>query len=258
MTGSLVEEVINDGIATVALTVSGISDESGNTAAVASGQTTSFAIDNTPPVATLAYHRLAKTDPDPDLAYVYNDSLATPLNGTQDLAIQLKITEAGGTGTVTGAPTLGITIGGTTTPVTLTQTATGSKVWRGRFTTIPATGDTTASVITGLGAVADEATNGAVLASGQVTSFAIDNTKPSVTLEYLIDGASYVAAPRAVRGDDAGLTVRAPRLDAHQRQQGGMAAQRVKRPRLSQRRQGARAVNGPFTKPEPPCRPATL
>jgi hypothetical protein len=199
----------NDGVATVSVNVSAMRDDSLNVATLAGGQVTSFAIDNTPPLAALAYHRLAKGDPDPALTYGYDDSLTTPLNGTQDLAIQLTVTETGGTGTVTGSPSLGITINGTTTPVTLTQTATGSKVWRGRFTSIPTSGDSSATIVPNLSAIADEATNAATLATGQVTNFSIDNTKPSVTLDYLIDGASYVAAPRAVRGADAGMTVRA-------------------------------------------------
>ena len=58
-------------------------------------------------------------------------------------------------------------------------------------------------------AVQDQAGNTATLGSGQVTTFAVDNTKPSVNLSYLIDGATYVAAPRAVRGADGGMTVRA-------------------------------------------------
>jgi hypothetical protein len=199
----------NDGVATVSVNVGAVRDESLNVATLASGQVTTFAIDNTPPVVALAYHRLAKGAPDPALMHVYDDPLTTPINGTQDLAIQLTVTETGGTGTVTGSPTLGIAIGGTTTPVTMTQTATGSKVWRGRFTAIPTSGDTSATIVPNLSAIFDEATNVANLATGQVTAFSIDNTKPNVTLDYLIDGASYVAAPRAVRGADAYMTVRA-------------------------------------------------
>ncbi|NDE76793.1 MAG: hypothetical protein EB039_12145, partial [Proteobacteria bacterium] len=148
----------SDGTATVALTVSGIADEAGNVAAVATGQTTSFVIDNTAPSVAITYQEITDNASVPTSGYLA--SLATPVRGAKSVAIQVTATETGGGATLTGSPAVTVTpSGGSATTVTLTETSSGSKVWRGVYD-VPSTGsDGTATVALTVSGIADEAGN---------------------------------------------------------------------------------------------------
>ncbi|NBT20420.1 MAG: hypothetical protein EBT00_16865, partial [Proteobacteria bacterium] len=97
----------SDGTATVALTVSGIADEAGNVAAVATGQTTSFIIDNTAPSVAITYQEIADNASVPTSGYLA--SLANPVRGAKSVAIQVTATETGGGATLTGSPAVTVT-----------------------------------------------------------------------------------------------------------------------------------------------------
>ncbi|MBU6150955.1 MAG: hypothetical protein KGR25_05855, partial [Chloroflexi bacterium] len=200
----------SNGGATVRLVSTGVTDEAGNVATVGAPQATTFEVDNIRPSAAIRFHRLAKGGPIPTTTYEYDDTLATPVNGTQDLAIEVEVTEIGGGGTVTGAPSLAITANGITTPVTLTETAAGSKLWRGRYADIPLYLDHTATIDLAVSGIADQAGNVAEVASGSVLTFGVDNIEPGVTVTYRIGATGdFVSAPRAVRGADGTMTVKA-------------------------------------------------
>ncbi|NBT26164.1 MAG: hypothetical protein EBT09_06350, partial [Actinobacteria bacterium] len=200
----------SNGGATISLVSTGVTDEAGNVATVGAAQVTSFEIDNIKPSAAILFHRLAKGGLIPTTTYEYDDPLARPVNGTQDLAIEVEVTEAGGGGTVTGAPSLTITANSVATPIALTETSAGSKLWHGRYASIPADGDYTATIALDISGVSDRAGNSAEISAGQKTTFLVDNTKPDVTVTYRIgETGAFEAAPRAVRVADGTVTVKA-------------------------------------------------
>ncbi|MFM7198474.1 MAG: beta strand repeat-containing protein, partial [Chloroflexota bacterium] len=175
-------------------------DEAGNTAAVASSQTTSFVIDNTAPSVVIAYQEVTDavapaTTTAPTSGYL--STLASPVRGAKSVAIQVTATEAGGGATLTGSPTVTVTETGASsaTTVTLTESASGSKIWRGVYD-VPSSGsDGTATVALTVSGISDEAGNTAAVASSQTTSFIIDNTTPSVTLAYTDGQTPYATGP---------------------------------------------------------------
>ncbi|NBX48007.1 MAG: hypothetical protein EBT22_12680, partial [Chloroflexi bacterium] len=183
----------SDGTATVALTVSGIADEAGNVA-TSTGQTTSFVIDNTAPSVAITYQEITDNASVPTSGYLA--SLATPVRGAKSVAIQVTATETGGGATLTGSPTVTVTpSGGSATTVTLTETSSGSKVWRGVYD-VPSSGsDGSATVALTVSGISDESGNVAAVASSQTTSFTIDNTTPTVVLTYSDNGSSDVTGP---------------------------------------------------------------
>jgi ribosomal protein S28E/S33 len=203
----------SDGTATVALTLSGISDEAGNTA-TSTGQTTSFVIDNTAPSVSISYQEIADNAPVPTSGY--GASLASPVRGAKSVAVQVTATETGGGATLTGSPTLTVTpSGGSAVTISLGQSGAGSKVWRGVYD-VPATGsDGPATVALTVSGITDGAGNVASVSSGQTTTFVIDNISPSVALSYALDGTTFSSAvERPVRSGDS-VTIKATFVEAN-------------------------------------------
>ena len=168
----------SDGPATVTLSVAGISDQAGNVATT-TAQQTSFVIDNIAPAMTIAYKVIDDGAGQPTTGYL--SSLARPVSGSKSVAIQVTGTETGGGGTLSGSPTVSLTTRiAAGVSVTLSESSAGSKVWRGIYD-VPSSGsDGPVTVLFSVSGLADEAGNVGV-ATGQSTSFTIDNTAPTAS-----------------------------------------------------------------------------
>ncbi|NCA15332.1 MAG: hypothetical protein EBS89_14655, partial [Proteobacteria bacterium] len=124
-------------------------DTAGNSLGTVTG--TTFEVDNTAPSVVIAYQEVAdavapQTTTAPTSGYL--STLAHSVRGAKSVAIEVTATEAGGGATLTGSPTVSVTPNGASsaTTVTLTESASGSKIWRGVYD-VPSSGsDGTATV----------------------------------------------------------------------------------------------------------------
>ncbi|NBY46170.1 MAG: hypothetical protein EBQ56_00035, partial [Proteobacteria bacterium] len=183
---------VASGNGNVTVTLGG-TDTAGNSLGTVTG--TTFEVDNTAPAVAITYQEIADNASVPTSGYL--SSLAHSVRGAKSVAIQVTATEAGGGATLTGSPAVTVTETGASsaTTVTLTETSSGSKVWRGVYD-VPSTGsDGTATVALTVSGIADEAGNVAAVATGQTTSFIIDNTAPAVVLTYTDGGSANVTGP---------------------------------------------------------------
>lgn len=158
-------------------------DKAGNSATFPlsklNGAPSTLRIDTTAPTATVKFTDYADGGVVPNVDSTYVTALPAAVNGTKTVAVQVTFTEAG----LSGSPTFTFrTANGVATSVVASESGPGTGIWRESFDVGSSTAD--GSVTLSMAGVTDAAGNAAVFASGQTTTFAVDNTGPLFSVGY--------------------------------------------------------------------------
>jgi hypothetical protein len=158
-------------------------DKAGNSATFplspVNGVASTLTIDTTAPTATLKYASYADGGIVPSVDSGYSSTLTTAVNGTRTVAVQVTFAAVG----LSGTPTFTFrAANGISASVTASESSAGSGIWREAFDVGSSTAD--GSVTVSMAGVTDAAGNAAVFASGQTTTFTVDNTGPTFSVGY--------------------------------------------------------------------------
>jgi hypothetical protein len=162
----------------VALTVSGLTDEAGNVAKVASSQTTSFVIDNTLPTVALTYSLDGTT---------FSSAVERPVRSGDSVTVKATFVEENG---LMANPRVTLTQTGNATGLPADVAMSGSGLeWTTTYAVQPSQNATIKVSV----AATDNAGNS--IATQPVTAFVIDNAAPGLSLSYSRSGSTYPAGP---------------------------------------------------------------